>query len=38
MPPRPGKTIRPNDLSVGEMAARAGVAVSTLHFYEAEGL
>lgn len=28
----------PNDLSVGEMAARAGVAVSTLHFYEAEGL
>lgn len=29
---------KPNDLSVGEMAARAGVAVSTLHFYEAEGL
>lgn len=29
---------RPNDLSVGEMAKRAGVAVSTLHFYEAEGL
>ena len=28
----------PNDLSVGEMAARAGVAVSALHFYEAEGL
>lgn len=27
-----------NDLSVGEMAARAGVAVSALHFYEAEGL
>jgi len=27
-----------SDLSVGEMAARAGVAVSTLHFYEAEGL
>ncbi len=26
------------DLSVGEMAARAGVAVSTLHYYEAEGL
>ncbi len=25
-------------LSVGEVAARAGVAVSTLHFYEAEGL
>jgi MerR family transcriptional regulator, redox-sensitive transcriptional activator SoxR len=28
----------PGDLSVGEMAARAGVPVSTLHFYEAEGL
>ena len=28
----------PSDLSVGEMARRAGVAVSTLHFYEAEGL
>ena len=27
-----------NDLSVGEMARRAGVAVSTLHYYEAEGL
>lgn len=26
------------DLSVGEVAERAGVAVSTLHFYEAEGL
>lgn len=25
-------------LTVGEMAARSGVAVSTLHFYEAEGL
>ncbi|MDA9865413.1 redox-sensitive transcriptional activator SoxR [bacterium] len=29
---------KPTDLSVGDMAARAGVAVSTLHFYEAEGL
>ena len=29
---------KPNDLSVGEMAARAGVPVSTLHYYEAEGL
>lgn len=28
----------PNDLSVGDMAARAGVSVSALHFYEAEGL
>jgi len=28
----------PNDLSPGEMARRAGVPVSTLHFYEAEGL
>lgn len=26
------------DLTVGEMAARAGVAVSALHFYEAKGL
>ena len=30
--------MKPNDLSVGEMAARAGVPVSTIHFYEAEGL
>ena len=28
----------PSDLSVGEMARRAGVAVSTLHYYESEGL
>lgn len=27
-----------NDLSVGELAARAGVPVSTIHYYEAEGL
>lgn len=26
------------ELSVGEVARRAGVSVSTLHFYEAEGL
>jgi len=26
------------DLSVGEVAARSGVAVSALHFYEAKGL
>ena len=30
--------MKPNDLSVGAMAKRAGVAVSTLHFYESEGL
>lgn len=30
--------MRPNDLSVGDMAERAGVPVSTLHYYEAEGL
>jgi MerR family redox-sensitive transcriptional activator SoxR len=29
----PGK-----ELSVGEVAARSGVAVSTLHYYESEGL
>ena len=34
----PPKPRTPADLSVGEMAARAGVPVSTLHFYEAEGL
>lgn len=28
----------PLELSVGEVAARSGVAVSTLHFYEAKGL
>jgi MerR family redox-sensitive transcriptional activator SoxR len=27
-----------NELSVGELAKRAGVAVSTLHFYESKGL
>jgi MerR family transcriptional regulator, redox-sensitive transcriptional activator SoxR len=26
------------ELTVGEVAARSGVAVSTLHFYEAKGL
>ncbi len=29
---------KPNDLSVGAFAARAGVPVSTIHYYEAEGL
>lgn len=28
----------PKELGVGELAARAGVAVSALHFYEAKGL
>lgn len=28
----------PSDLSVGELARRSGVAVSAIHFYEAEGL
>ena len=28
----------PRELSVGEVAARSGVAVSALHFYEAKGL
>jgi MerR family transcriptional regulator, redox-sensitive transcriptional activator SoxR len=28
----------PSELSVGQVAARSGIAVSTLHFYEAEGL
>lgn len=27
-----------NELTVGELATRSGVAVSTLHFYEAKGL
>ncbi|WP_165214516.1 redox-sensitive transcriptional activator SoxR [Affinirhizobium pseudoryzae] len=29
---------RRSELSIGEVARRAGVAVSALHFYEAEGL
>lgn len=28
----------PSELTVGEVAARSGVAVSALHFYESEGL
>ena len=27
-----------DDLSVGQVASRSGIAVSALHFYEAEGL
>ncbi len=30
--------MQPSELTVGQLAARAGVAVSTLHFYEARGL
>lgn len=30
--------MRPEYLTVGQMAARSGVAVSTLHYYEAQGL
>jgi MerR family redox-sensitive transcriptional activator SoxR len=30
--------VRMQELTVGQMAARSGVAVSTLHFYEAKGL
>ena len=30
--------MKTSDLSVGEMAERSGVPVSTIHFYEAEGL
>ena len=33
-----GKAGAPPLLTVGELAQRAGVAVSTLHFYEGEGL
>lgn len=32
------RKVVPNDLSVGETAKRAGVPVSTLHYYEEEGL
>lgn len=34
--PNPGRI--PSELSVGGVAARSGVAVSTLHFYESQGL
>ena len=30
--------MKSSDLTVGEMAERAGVPVSTIHYYEAEGL
>jgi MerR family redox-sensitive transcriptional activator SoxR len=31
-------TPRPRDLSTGQLAARSGVAVSAIHFYERKGL
>lgn len=34
----PSRSSHPGDLAVGQVAARSGVTVSTLHFYEAEGL
>jgi len=34
----PSPTDLPRELSVGELSRRSGVPVSTLHFYEAEGL
>ncbi|WP_276330942.1 redox-sensitive transcriptional activator SoxR [Methylobacterium currus] len=33
-----GRPAQPEFLTVGEVARRSGVAVSTLHFYEAKGL
>jgi MerR family transcriptional regulator, redox-sensitive transcriptional activator SoxR len=36
-PRRDAKPV-PTELSVGQVAARSGVAVTALHFYEAEGL
>jgi MerR family redox-sensitive transcriptional activator SoxR len=35
---RQAKSRFPRELSVGEVAERSGVAISTLHFYEAKGL
>ncbi len=32
------KSMPPAEMSVGQIAARSGVAVSALHFYETEGL
>ncbi|WP_407810552.1 MerR family DNA-binding transcriptional regulator, partial [Staphylococcus aureus] len=31
-------TILKHSLTVGEVARRSGIAVSTIHFYEAKGL
>ncbi len=35
---RTGQTLKAPDLSVGEVAARSGIAVSAVHFYESKGL
>src|SRR5580693_8491212 len=34
----PSTSRSPQELTVGQLAARSGVTVSALHFYEAEGL
>ncbi|MFJ3077774.1 MULTISPECIES: redox-sensitive transcriptional activator SoxR [Pseudomonas] len=36
--PRPTSTAQDTQLSVGQLAARSGVAVTALHFYETKGL
>ena len=33
-----GASCTPSELTVGQLAARSGVTVSALHFYESEGL
>lgn len=38
MKPRDTRTPQKLELTVGEVARRSGVAVSTLHFYESKGL
>ena len=38
MAEKPAKNAAPRELTVGEVAKRSGVAVSTLHFYETKGL
>ena len=38
MKPKPGQPWVHRELTVGEVAKRSGVAVSTLHFYESKGL
>jgi MerR family transcriptional regulator, redox-sensitive transcriptional activator SoxR len=35
---RSEQAVVPGELTVGEVAARGGVAISALHFYEAQGL